>query len=241
VDKPFDLAPSPLCEYFLSGYLSKNTDHDNFPPEKFPALFDKYEQVFQRGLTALGTTKEALKRRSEFSFDSGDAGNLESGIALLRVVQLVKISHFQNIALVTPPKNALGADLIGEKNGERVCIEVKALTKLSASRADEFMEAQLYRKILDNISKVASQLAATAAQMHSTVRLFVCVLNWFDQSIYFNEGDFQGIVDKLERNEEQEYLTGIDGVWFLTSAGNHTLFLNERGKSIDQPTPDELC
>ncbi len=237
----FDLTAYPLCRYFLSGYLSKKTDPDNFPADQYPALFDRYEQLFQRGLTTLGLSKEALRRRSEFHFDSGDAGNLESGIALLRVVQLLHLLHFQNIALVIPPTNASGADLTCEKNGEKVCLEVKAITKQSSGRPDQFMEDQLYHKVVDNISKAASQLEATAAQMQCTVKIFACVVNWFDQSIYLNQDDYQSIVNKLERNEEQESLTGIDGVWFVAKFGNHTLFVNERGKRIDHPTHPKLC
>jgi|ERR1035437_178480 hypothetical protein len=66
------------------------------------------------------------------------------------------------------------------------------------------MENQLYQKIFDNISKVASQLEVTAAQMRRTVKIFAGVVNWFDQSIYLNQDDYQGVVNKLEPNEEQE-------------------------------------
>jgi hypothetical protein len=78
-----------------------------------------------------------------------------------------------------------------------------------------------------------------SAQMYTAfVKIFACVVNLFDQSIYLNQNDYQSIVNKLERDEEQECLTGIDGVWFVTSSGNHNLFLNERGKSIDRPSAD---
>ncbi len=45
-------------------------------------------------------TKEAfLKGRSEFNFDSGDAQNLEGGIAILRVVEALRLKGFPNIRL----------------------------------------------------------------------------------------------------------------------------------------------
>ena len=73
------------------------------------------------------------------------------------------------------------------------------------------MENQLYQKIFDNISKVASQLEGTAAQMRRTVKIFAGVVNWFDQSIYLNQDDYQGVVNKLEPNEEQERASMASG------------------------------
>ncbi len=228
-----DLTAYPLCEYFLSGYLQKTNDPTNFPPDQYPELFDRYEAIFQRGIDALRTNKDKLKKRSELNFDSGNAQNLESGIAMLRVVQLLATSNFQNIALVTPPNHASGADLSAERNGHRACFEIKAITKRSTGRKDEWMEEQLYLKIVDTARKAASQLAATASHLSCSVKILVCVVNWFEQSIYLTNQDYQGIVDKLERFEEQESLVGIDGVWFLPKFGNHILFLNEQGKLID--------
>src|SRR5712692_3590377 len=148
---PPDLNTYPLCSYLLSGYLSKKEDPTNFPPNEFPALFDRYEKVFESALQVLGLTKEALKSRSEFNFDSGDAANLESGIAMLRVVEALRLEKFLNMALVKPKKNAPAADLTCEKNGQKVCLEVKAITKQSSGRSGLFLEGQLYEKILENI------------------------------------------------------------------------------------------
>lgn len=228
-----DLTAYPLCQYFLFAYLQKTNDTANFPPDEQPKLFDRYEAVFQRGIDVLGLTKEGLKKRSELNFDSGNPQNLESGIALLRVIQLLATSNFQDIALVTPPKGQPGADLIAERNGHHACFEVKSITKQSTGRKDEWMEEQLYLKIVETARKAASQLAATASQLSCAVKILVCVVNWFEQSIYLTNEDYQALVNKLEQFEEQQSLVGIDGVWFLPKFGNHILFLNEQGKLID--------
>jgi hypothetical protein len=219
----------------MSGYLSANQDDpENFPPDQFPAGFVRYETVFSSALQVLGISKETLKQKSEFNFDSGNAANLEGGIAILRFVEALRIAGFSNIALVQPKKNSEGADLRAEKNGERVCFEVKAITKQSSGREGFFFAEQLYEKILESVSKARKQLEATAAELQCTLKLFVCVVNWFAQSIYLGQDDFQYIVDKLEKNEDQESLKGIDGVWFVTKMGQQFLFLNERAKAIDR-------
>ena len=228
------IGPYPLCKYFLSGYLSKREDPTNFPNDEFPALFDRYEKVFASALDALRLDKEALRSRSEFKFDSGDAANLESGVAILRVVEALRLDNFLGIALVAPIKDVASADLTCEKNGERICLEVKTITKQSVGRADLSLEDQLYEKILENISKARKQLEATALEWQCSVKIFACVLNWFEQSIYLTQTDYQLIVNRLERDQEQESLNGIDGVLFVTKQGQRFLFLNEHGKIIDR-------
>src|SRR5215470_10629603 len=95
----------PLCNFFLGGYLKKvNSDPENFPPNEFPGLFQRYEDVFSSGLRNLGISKEELKRRSEFNFDSGNTVNLESGVAVLRVTEALRLRGFINTKLVNPPK-----------------------------------------------------------------------------------------------------------------------------------------
>jgi len=128
---PPELSSFPLASYFLREYLSKREDPVNFPLHELPDLFQRYYNVFASALQVLGLTKEALKNRSEFNFDSGNAANLESGIAVLRVVEALRLEKFLDIALVKPTKNASGADLTCEKNGQKVCLEVKAITKQS--------------------------------------------------------------------------------------------------------------
>lgn len=228
-----DLSAYALCSYFLLGYLSKREDATNFPPDEFPDLFARYEKLFESALQVLGLTKEALRSKPEFKFASGDAANLESGIAILRVVEVLRAGKFLNIALVKPAKNLPGADLTCEKNGQKVCLEVKAITKQSSGRSGLFFEDELYDKILENISKARTQLDATARDLQCTVKIFVCVVNWFEQSIYLNQDDYQHIVNRLERDRDQESLKGVDGVLFLTKMGQQFWFLNERGKLID--------
>jgi hypothetical protein len=196
-------------------------------------VFDRYETLFQSALQTLCATKEALKSKPEFNFDSADAGNLESGIAMLRVVVALRSQGFVRIRLLKPTRNALNADLACEKNGQKVCCEVKAITKQSSGRPGLFIEDQLYEKIRENISKARLQLDATATEHGCTVKIFACVLNWFEQSIYLALDDYQQVVDRLERDGGQEYLAGVDGVLFITKFGQVFLFLSEGGKCID--------
>jgi hypothetical protein len=77
------------------------------------------------------------------------------------------------------------------------------------------------------------QLEATATDLRCSLTIFVCVVNWFAQSIYLGQDDFQYVVNKLEKDQEQGSLAGVDGVWFVTKMGQQFLFLGERGKSID--------
>ena len=180
--------------------------------------------MFESALEVLGLTKEALKSKSEFNFDSGDPANLESGIAVLRVVEALRIKKFRNIALVKPTKNAPGADLTCQKNRQKVCCEVKAVTKQSNGRREYLFKDQLYEKILESISKARTQLEASAAELQCTAKIFVCVVNWFEQSIYLNQNDYQHIVNRLEKDQDQESLEGVDGVMFVTKMGQHSCF-----------------
>lgn len=224
----------PLCHYFLSGYLSKRDDPTNFPPEEFPDLFDRYEKIFRTALQTLGLRPEELRSRSEFKFDSGDAANLEGGIAILRVVEALRLENFRDIALVKTNKGMPGADITCEKEGQTICLEVKAITKQSTGRTGLFLEDQLYEKLLDNLPKARIQLDATALELQCSLKIFVCVLNWFDQSIYLGQSHYQQIVDRLERDGDQESLTGVDGILFVTKMGQRFLFLNQRAKLIDR-------
>ena len=99
-----DLQAYPLCYFFVGKYLSLREEPTNFPADECPDIFRRYESLFASALETLAVTKEALKRRSEFNFDSGNANNLESGIATLRVVEALRLAKFQNICLVVPKK-----------------------------------------------------------------------------------------------------------------------------------------
>ena len=114
---PVELNTCPLSSYFLSGYLSCVEDPTNFPQDEFPELFQRYENIFDTALHILGITKESLKARSDFNFDSGDAANLEGGIAILRVIEVLRREGFLEVSLVTPNKGTPSADLTCEKMG----------------------------------------------------------------------------------------------------------------------------
>jgi hypothetical protein len=96
-------------------------DLENFRRDKMPNLFQRYEDTFASLLEVLGLTKEPLKGRSEFNFNSGDPANLENSVAVLKVVEALHLEE----ALTTsrsflPQKNAPAADIAREKNGKRV-------------------------------------------------------------------------------------------------------------------------
>jgi hypothetical protein len=223
----------PLCRHFLSGYLANRDDPTNFPPDQCPGIFERYEEIFRSALDTLKLEKEALKRRSEFDFDHATPANLESGIAVLRAVQALRLQQFSGIRLLDPP----GADLLCERDGRKVCCEVKSITKQSSPRQGFFFADQVYEKILENIGYARKQLAATAAKLGGAVTMFVCVSNWFDQAIYLTEQDYQYIVNRLEKDKlegednYQESLKGIDAVFFAAKFGQVFWFVSDELKA----------
>src|SRR5690242_20348153 len=133
-----DLKPFPLCDYFLSEYVANRADPTNFPAAESPRLLEQYEEVFRSALAALGLSKEALKRRSEFDFGDAPPANLESGIAVLRAVSALRLQQFSEITLLNPP----GADIECKREGRIVCCEVKSITKQSSPRDGFFFADQ---------------------------------------------------------------------------------------------------
>jgi hypothetical protein len=233
---PAELDNYHLCRFFLSGYLSKRDDPINFPPDEIPVLFSRYEAIFESALIALDLPKEGLKKREEFNFDSGDPANLESAIGVLRTVETLRQLKFHGIALIKPP----GADVLCEKDGQRVCCEVKTIIKQSKGRSGLYLANQLYEKILETIPRARMQLQQSAAKLQCSVTIFSCVFNWLGHSVLLDKDEYQYIVNRLEKDKLHgednflESLKGIDGVLFVSKLGNRYLFLNERGKSIDR-------
>jgi hypothetical protein len=219
----------PLCQLLLSEYLADHDDLTNFPPGEVPALFDRYEQIFQSALDTLRMSPEQLKGKPEFDFAHTDPGNFEGAIAVLRAVEALRLQGFSNIALLKPP----GADLVCEKNGCKVCCEIKAITKASTPRKGLFFEDQVHAKVMENIGHARKQLEATAAKL-GCATMFVCVSSWFDQAIHLSEQNYQNIVDRLEKdklegeNNYLESLKGIDAVFFATKVGQVFWFVNEK-------------
>lgn len=231
---PEELRNHPLCQFFLSGYLSAREDPTNFPVDQ-PALSDRYETIFKSALDTLKMSKETLRSMAEFNFDSGNAANLESAMGVLRAVETLRQMNFQKITIPKPP----GADILCEKDGQTVCCEVKTITKQSSPRKGFFFADQVYEKIFENIDKARDQLHKCTTEFPGAVTVFISVSNWFDQAIYLSEQDYQYIVNRLEKDQLEggdlrESLQGIDGVLFLTKVGHRFLFLNEHGKSIDR-------
>jgi hypothetical protein len=77
----------------------------------------------------------------------------------------LRLENFLDIALVKTKKGMPGADIICEKKGQKICWEVKAITKQSSGRAGLFLEDQLYEKLLENLPKARIQLEATASEL----------------------------------------------------------------------------
>jgi hypothetical protein len=86
--------------------------------------------------------------------------------------------------------------------------------------------------VLEYICKARTQLEATSSRLQCTVKIFVSVVNWFSQSIHLTEDDYQHVVNKLEKDRDQQSLEGIDGVLFVTKMGQHYLFAKEQAKGI---------
>lgn len=81
---------------------------------------------------------------------------------------MLRLAHFSNIALVKPRENSPGADVTAEKSRERVCFEVKAMTRQSSGREGFFFAEQLYEKILETLPKARKQLEATAVDLQNS-------------------------------------------------------------------------
>lgn len=226
--KAAELEPFPLCQYFLGGYLANREDLTNFPPEEWPDVLQRYEEIFRSALDTLKLEKEALRSRSEFDLSHATPANVESAIAVLRAVSALRMQQFSSITLLDPP----GADLKCERDGRTVCCEVKSITKQSSPRKGFFFADQLYEKILENIAHARDQLQTTATRLGSSVTMFVCVSNWFDQAIYLTLDDYQYIVNRLEKDKLEgednylESLKGIDTVFFVTKLGQVFWFVS---------------
>jgi Holliday junction resolvase-like predicted endonuclease len=229
-----DPAKYPLCAYFLSGYFKKNpNDAENFPPDQFPDGFFRYEALLHDALFHLKMTREDLRARQEFNFDSGDTNNLESAIGVLRAAIHLGQAKFSDITLIKSKQKWSEADLTAQKNDRKVCFEVKTITKRSKGKKDHFFADQLYEKIRESIAKARKQLTASAAKLNCNFTVYTCVVNWFSQTIYLNQDDYQSVVNRLEEHGEEKSLEGVDGVWFILKNGNVHGFLIERAKVLD--------
>ena len=119
-------------------------------------------------------TKEALRARSEFNFDSGDPNNLESAIGVLRAAIHLGQAKFSDITLLKSKRNSPGADLTAKKTGHKICFEVKTISKGGKGGDGEFFEQQLYEKIRSNIGRAREQLKATALQLNCDLTIYTC-------------------------------------------------------------------
>lgn len=223
----------PLCAFFLPGYLSRKIDHTNFPGDRDEAVLGRYEHLLGEALKVLGIPKESLKAKTEFNFDSGDTGKLEAGIAMLRVVNDLHLMGHTNVQLLKPRKGRKGADIMSEKAGKRICLEVKALTKSATGGFGKFLEQQLYDKLFDLITGAKTQLTESAKELECDLKMVAFVVNWFPQSIYLGESDYFQIVKGLASEHDNKALGGIDGILFITSTGQRYLFLEDGAKCID--------
>jgi hypothetical protein len=152
-------------------------------------------------------TKEDLRARQEFNFDSRDANNLESATGVLRAAIHLGQAKFSEITLIKS-KQKSEADLTAKKNDRKVCFEVKTITR---QQKGHFFGDQLYEKIKESIAKARKQLTASATNLNCDVTIYACVVNWFSQTIYLNQSDYQSIVNRLEEHGEEKSPEGVDG------------------------------
>lgn len=139
----------PLCDFFLSGYLAANPeDTENFPTDQPPDdLFWRYEALFNDALFHLRMSKESLRAKQEFNFESGNANNLEGALGVLRAATHLGRAGFSEITLIKTKPESSGADLTAKKNSRKICFEIKTITKRSKGRDGLLMADQFYEKI----------------------------------------------------------------------------------------------
>jgi hypothetical protein len=193
----------------------------------------RYSLIKYRPVARFYPVSTNLRAKPEFNFDSGDISKLEAGIAILRVANALHLRGRTKMTLIKPPKNEGAADLVSEKGGKRICFAVKALTEQSTGGEHKFLEDQLYDKIFDLTGKAKKQLAASAAQLKCDLQIVVFVVNWFSQSIYLVESDYQRLVNRLKEQQEHTLLSGINGVLFVTSAGVQFAFIDDQAKVVN--------
>jgi hypothetical protein len=122
-----------------------------------------------------------------------------------------------------------GPDILCEKNGKIICIEVKTVTKQSVGRQGEYLEDQLYIKLTDLLSKARSQLQAARSKLDFSLGVAAVVVNWPVHSMVLALDDFQSIVKRLEH---ADYLAGIDGVLLILAGGTTQGFLSNNAHSL---------
>jgi hypothetical protein len=224
-----DIKRHPLCHFFLSGYISKKpADLENFPTDQFPAAFDRYEKLFGSALNVLGLSRQALKKKAQFNFDSGNAANLKGGVAILRVVEALFIKRFSNVIMVELTQESKNVGIVAEKDNQKVCFEIRTITKQSGDQKESFRVG---------LRSARRQLERMTEQLHCTVKILVCVVNWFERFTYIGQDSLQYMLNKLQPDgldgiEAQESLKGVDGVWFVMNMGHRFLVLNEPGKLV---------
>ncbi len=99
------------------------------------------------------------------------------------MAEVLRIYGFSGLELINPEKDRQGADILGNKNGIRVCVEVKTITKQSSGRKDTFLDEQLYEKAREVATKAAAQLELSSKALKCEMKILAYVINWFDQTI----------------------------------------------------------
>jgi hypothetical protein len=107
--------------------------------------------------------------------------------------------EYQRIALLDAEETT-GADIGCYKDGQKICCEVKAITKQSEGRKGFYLEDQVYEKVRENAVKARTQLKATAVKLNCQRTIFAVVMNWSPHDKILGDNDFRNIVDKLDRD-----------------------------------------
>ena len=223
-----NLKDFPLCEFFLSAYITKAKDED--------AIFDRqrlcrYEELLACALGALNIRKEELKKRPEFNFDRTDKANFESAVGALRAVVLLHQKGFSDIKLLEMgPKP--GADILCRSGkGKQVCCEVKTLTVGSGAgrKPAQFLAEQMAEKLRSKVDESRVQLAASMTERNCDGTALIVVVNWPLHSAVLDQSSYQTIVDTPESDGRTK---GIDAFVFVTSLGQSYGFLSDHAQHL---------
>jgi hypothetical protein len=128
------------------------------------------------------------------SISTLDAKNLEAGVGVLRAVQAL---HVLGVFLYQTSLASGRRHLLREKR-QRVCCEVKTITKQGAGRRGFSLENSVFEKLAETLPKARKQLEATAKKLQCQVKILVYVMNWLEHSIVLDQDSYQKIVNKLE-------------------------------------------
>lgn len=244
------LVKHPLCSFFLRACVEAMSDEaieDDLAEEPDFSLlchFDKLNQMsglesmFARTMKTFGLSKEELKAKSDFNFDSYDMEGFEGVRGVFRVANALYDEGFKEFRFL----GGTGlADLGAAKNGQQWFIEVKTLVLQTKPQIIEFggktetlivdkfqpgsrniaQYVEIVTKLIagNHIQKARSQLLNTADQLGPARKMAALVVNLFAASFFLDCENLKEVAERLRgkrANWEVDYLSDIDSLAFLT-------------------------